>query len=229
VPVGSTPDRGIDPTDEGGQRVTTTEAVALGVHVAAGVVALFAGLGAFATAKGGRRHRRAGRAYVYAMAVVSGTALALFALDPTPIRQFLALVAVFSFYFAFSGYRVLSRKRPRDDPSTVDWVAVGLFVLASGGLLAMGVLRYVEGSTFAVVILVFGGLGTVLGAGDLRGFCRESDPRAWVGEHVTRMGAGYIATVTAFSSVNFLFLPTVVRWLAPTLLGTPLVARLAPE
>ena len=45
----------------------------------------------------------------------------------------------------------------------------------------------------------------------------------WVGQHVVRMGTGYIATVSAFSAVNFLFLPPVLRWLWPTLLGTPLL------
>jgi hypothetical protein len=36
-------------------------------------------------------------------------------------------------------------------------------------------------------------------------------------------GGGYIATVTAFSSVNFTFLPSVVSWLWPTVIGTPLI------
>lgn len=91
----------------------------------------------------------------------------------------------------------------------------------------LGGLRALGGSDFAIVLLVFGGIGAVFAILDVRGFRRERDPGAWVGDHVTRMGAGYIATVTAFSSVNFLFLPTVLRWLWPTLLGTPLLAYLA--
>jgi hypothetical protein len=59
------------------------------------------------------------------MAFVSVSALALFAFDPPPNRQFLALVAVFSFDFVFSGYRVLSRKRPTDGPEAVDWLVPG--------------------------------------------------------------------------------------------------------
>lgn len=39
------------------------------------------------------------------------------------------------------------------------------------------------------------------------------------------MGAGYIATVTAFSTVNFLFLPLVARWLWPTVVGLPAIAH----
>ena len=84
----------------------------------AGFVALFAGVGALATEKGGLRHRRLGRVYVYGMAVVSGTALGLLAIDQSVARVFLGLVAVVSFYFAFSGYRVLSRKSRADDAET---------------------------------------------------------------------------------------------------------------
>lgn len=37
---------------------------------------------------------------------------------------------------------------------------------------------------------------------------------------MTGMLTSYIAAVTAFSVVNFAFLPTTVRWLWPTLIGT---------
>ena len=160
--------------------MVTVEAATLAAHVLVGFVALFAGLGALATTKGASRHRLFGRAYVWAMAAVSGTALALFPMDPPPDRQFLALIAVFSFYFAFSGYRVLSRKRPGDDPVPVDWVAVGLFGLASAGLVATGALQYRSGSDFAPVLLVFGAIGAVFTIRDLWTFRRETEAGAWV-------------------------------------------------
>jgi uncharacterized membrane protein len=203
--------------------MVTVESMTLWIHIAAGFLALFAGLGAIVTQKGGQRHRRSGRVYVGAMAVVSGTALALFPMDPSFDRGFLSLIAVFSFYFAFSGYRVLSRKRPADDPGTVDWAAVSLLGLASAGLFVLGAVQYVGGSGFATVLLVFGGIGTVFAVSDVRKLRADVDRGAWVSEHLTRMGAGYIATVTAFSTVNFLFLPVVARWLWPTLVGTPLL------
>lgn len=203
--------------------MTTLETVTLGIHIIAGFLALFAGTGALATEKGGRRHRQSGRVYVCAMAVVAGSALALFPMDPGFDRQFLSLIAVFSFYFAFSGYRVLSRKRPADGPDAVDWVAVGMFGLASVGLVGMGGVQYFRGSGFSVVLLVFGTVGTVFTTSDLHKLRRAAEPGAWVTEHLVRMGAAYIATVTAFSTVNFVFLPVVVRWLWPTLAGTPLL------
>ena len=49
----------------------------LGVHVAAGAVSFVMAPIALATAKGGRAHRRWGKVYFWAMAVVASTALAL--------------------------------------------------------------------------------------------------------------------------------------------------------
>lgn len=204
--------------------MVTAEAVTVWIHVAAGFLALFAGVVAIATRKGGRRHRRSGRAYVYGMAVVAATALGLFGFAQTADRTVLALIAVFSFYFAFSGYRVLSRKRPDAKATGVDRVAVALLALASVGILGLGGLFWLDGNDFAPVLLVFGAIGTVFAVNDAAVFRDWRSGGTWIGEHVLRMGAGYIATVTAFSTVNFLFVPLVVRWLWPTAIGTPAIA-----
>jgi uncharacterized membrane protein len=205
----------------------TPEGIVLGLHVVAGFLALFAGAGALATRKGGRRHRRLGRVYVYSMTFVAGSALLLYAFDRTFTRLFLGLVAVFSYYFVFSGYRVLGRKRPADDPATADWVAVGLLTLAGLGLVAMGVRLVLDGEGFAAVLLVFGTIATGFAANDVRSFADpDPEPRAWLYGHLARMIGAYMATVTAFSTVNFAFLPVVVRWLWPTAVGVPAILLL---
>jgi uncharacterized membrane protein len=204
--------------------VTTAETATLWIHIAAGFLALFAGVVAIVTQKGGPRHRRAGRWYVYAMAIVAGTALLLYGFEQSTDRTFLSLIAIFSFYFAYSGYRVLSRKRPADGPETVDWVALALLGLASLGMLGMGAGFQLAGDGFGIVLLVFGAIGSLLTARDVLAFSDVRGAGTWVGEHVTRMGAGYIATVTAVSTVNFVFLPEIARWLLPTLVGSPLIA-----
>src|SRR2546430_7876027 len=79
----------------------------LGVHIAAGTVSFVMAPVALATAKGGRAHRRWGKVYFWAMAVVAATALVLSLYRPI---LFLALVAVFSFYNSFAAYRVLGQK-----------------------------------------------------------------------------------------------------------------------
>src|SRR5438034_2073134 len=82
------------------------------------------------TAKGGRTHRRWGKVYFWAMAAVALTAVVLAVWRPV---VFLALLAVFSFYSAFSGYRSLFRKRPREGAhaSALDWTAAIVTFAAS--------------------------------------------------------------------------------------------------
>lgn len=208
---------------------TTADGVTLAVHVATGFLALGAGAGALLTEKGGRRHRRFGRFFVYGMTVVVATTAVLYALDPTTTRLFLLLVAAFSYYFVFSGYRVLSRKRRPTEAELVDWIAVGVLTVAGFGLVVMGGWLAANGVDFAAVLLVFGAIAAVFGAIDVRNFRNadgDADAAAWVLVHLQRMIAAYIATVTAVSTVNLQSVPVVVRWLWPTAVGVPLILYL---
>lgn len=87
------------------------EPYTLGLHVAVGFVALFVAPGAMLARKGSRWHRRWGKVFVGAMSVVAASALFLAVMGGD---TFLSLVAIFSFYLAFSGWRVLRRKRLAD-------------------------------------------------------------------------------------------------------------------
>lgn len=195
----------------------------LDVHVAAGTVAVLAGIGAMVTGKGGRRHRQAGRVFVLAMGVVVGTSLLLAALAPTAFRLFLALVAVFSGYMAFSGYRVLSRKRPADDPEAVDWVAAAVAGVACLALAGWGVVWVLGGSTFGAVLVVFGTIGLGFAGGDARGFLADDGGGNWTVAHLQRMLGALVATVSAVSAVNLGSLGPV-AWLWPTVVFVPLIA-----
>ncbi len=196
----------------------------LAIHVAAGTLALVVAPVAMLTAKGGPAHRRWGRVYYWAMGVVALTALVVALWRPNP---FLAMVAVFSYYFAFTGRRVLLHKRPdRGERATaLDWGAALAAAATGAGLVVLGIARpgpvWVQ---LGVVAVVFGGLGLVFAGLQLWRFARPpADPRRWWFAHMTGMLASYLAAVTAFSVVNFVFLPTTMRWLWPTLLGSPLI------
>jgi len=196
----------------------------LAIHVAAGALALVVAPVAMVTAKGGPTHRRWGKVYYWAMAVVALTAVVVALWRPNP---FLALVAVFSFYFAFTGRRVLLHKRPErgERATALDWGAAVAAVIASVGLVVLGVVQpgavWVKLGTVAVV---FGVLGLVFAGLQLRRFARPpADPARWWFTHMSGMLGSYLAAVTAFSVVNFTFMPTTLRWLWPTLLGTPLI------
>jgi hypothetical protein len=194
------------------------------LHIAAGMLALFVAPGAMLTAKGGLAHRRWGKLYFWSMAVTALTAALLALWRPT---VFLALLALFSFYMAFAGYRALFRKRPdRGDKATaLDWAAASITLAASIGMIVQGISASVTvGQPLGMVPMVFGALGVVLAGQDLREFRRPpSDPAAWWFSHMGGMLGSYIAAMTAFSVVNFEFLPTAVRWLWPTAVGVPLI------
>ena len=193
------------------------------LHVLAGFVALFVAPIAMITAKGGRTHRRWGKVYYRAMAVVGLTAAILGVARP---NVFLALLAVFSFYTAFSGYRALSHKRPESTRRDRTAWAMAIVTLAvSASLIVLGLVRPSRTwQQLGFVPIVFGVVGTLLAGRDLATLLRPpTDPMAWWYTHMTRMLGSYIAAVTAFSVVNFTALPLTVRWLWPTLIGTPLI------
>jgi len=195
------------------------------IHILAGTIALFVAPVPMLTAKGGRTHRRWGKVYFRAMAAVALTAVVLAVWRPV---VFLALLAVFSFYSAFSGHRALFRKRPREGAhaSALDWTSAIVTFAASATLAVLGVLKPSPAwERVGVVPVIFGGVGMVLSGLDLWKFARpRADRNQWWFDHMAGMLGSYIATVSAFSVVNFTFLPTAVRWLWPTAIGTPLVA-----
>lgn len=176
------------------------------------------------TVKGGRWHRRWGRVYVLAMGVVAVTALALATIRP---NLFLAIVAVFSFYLAFSGQRSIARRRlPLGRRGTAaDWSAVVVAGAGAVGLLLYALLPRAGGRPgLWPVALIFGVLGLLLAGRDLRSLRRApAEPRAWRYRHMGNMLGAYIATVSAFSVVNLTVLPPIVRWLWPTAVGVPLI------
>ena len=202
--------------------MASLDAWVLWVHVAAGTVAVLAGVGALVTKKGGLRHRRAGRAFVGSMAVVDGTVFVLLVIDPTTLRVVLSLVAVFSGYLAFSGYRVLSRKRQPATAHRLDVAAAGCVVLACLALGVWGLTWVVGGTALGAVLLVFGGIGLAFGTMDLRRFRRDGVDE-WKVSHLQRMVAAFVSTVSAVSAVNLAPLLGVAAWLWPTVLGTPLI------
>lgn len=194
------------------------------LHVVAGLLALVVAPIPMITAKGGATHRRWGKIYFWAMAVVAASAVVLAIWRPV---VWLALVAVFSFYSAFSGYRALSRKRPYagDAATAWDWLAATVTALASAALFVFGLVRPNETwARMSTVAVVFGLVGLAIAGQDLIKFTwPRRDRHAWWFDHMGGMLGSYVATLSAFSAVNFTFLPVTARFLWPVAVGIPLI------
>ncbi len=200
--------------------------VFLGVHIAAGASSFLLAPVALATAKGGKQHKRWGMVYLWSMGVVAATALPMALYRPV---LFLALVAVFSFYAAFSGYRVLKlkdlarvgRARP------IDWIAGGLTFASSACLAMFGIFKPAWVQNFGIVAVVFGCLGMRLAFTQMLSFVRKPKEKMfWWYTHLGNFIGSYIAACTAFSVVTLepLFhTGSVIVWLWPTAVGVPAI------
>lgn len=183
-------------------------------HVVCGFAALFSGIVAMLTQKGGLRHRFWGRIFVFSMLGVSLTAvhIALFR-----HHLFLLFIGVFAAYMNFSGYRSVRNKSLT--PTFWDWVV----------LVVAGVNGFLMVFTFQIILLVFGGLSLGLVIQDIRFYWllqtgRKLNVRQWLLRHIGMMLGTYISTATAFIVVNIReFNPPWLPWLLPTFLGVPMI------
>ena len=200
--------------------------VFLGVHIAAGFTSFLLAPVALVTAKGGPAHKRWGMVYLWAMGVVAATALPMALYLPV---LFLALVAVFSFYAAFSGYRVLKLKNLSTGGSAkpVDWIAGVLTFAASFALAFLGWFHPRDVQNMGIVAVVFGFLGMRLAYNQLSKFVRKPKEKMWWWyDHLGNFIGSYIAAWTAFSAVTlsqFLH-PFWITWLWPSAIGVPAIA-----
>ena len=199
--------------------------VVLIFHIAAGFTAFVAAPVAMAVKKGGQRHRVFGRVFFWCMAVVSSTGFIMSVLHP---NVFLFAVSGFSFYMVASGYRWVIRKQVKSirEVPWIDWVLVGMASVFNLFLFLFGLLAILDNpvGAFGYIAAVFGLIGTVLVIGNIRGFISPPEEKyAWLLNHMGGMIGGYIATISAFSAVNFHFFPALIQWLWPTIIGVPLL------
>ena len=199
--------------------------VFLGVHIAAGASSFLLAPVALATAKGGKQHKRWGMVYLWSMGVVAATALPMALYRPV---LFLALVAVFSFYLAFSGYRATRLKELARGGSAapVDWIAAVICFSASACLAGFGAFRPAWVQRMGIVAIVFGFIGMRAAALEMWKFVRKpAEKMFWWYTHLGNMIGSYIAAWTAFSVTTLprIFGNHMWLWLWPTAVGVPAI------
>lgn len=199
-------------------------------HVISAALVLLSGLAAMIIRpKGGRLHRNIGKVYFYGMLVVVLSAVGIIVL--LRFNLFLLVIAVFSFYLCFTGYRVLHRKRPGQQ-TTVDWTGAIIAILSGLALLFIGTKGLMTTSIQPIFILcaVFGSMTALSGLTDVRIFKKKGmdDKMWWWYHHMQSMVGSYIAALSAFLVQNGnRYLPDFpypwMFWLAPTIVGTPVI------
>jgi uncharacterized membrane protein len=195
--------------------------VSLIIHIIAGFTALATGAVAIFTKKGGKAHTSAGKIYYWAMTLVAITALIL-SLYKNII--FLLLIAIFSYYLTFTGYRSLKIKLLKEGESVkiLDWSMLGISSLTGLVMIGISVLQMVN---LPQVIGLFGAIMVIFSINDYLYFSKKrAEKQKWLFRHIGRMCGAYIATFTAFLVVNVESNPDFLAWILPTIIGTPLIA-----
>ncbi len=205
----------------------------LWAHITSGFTALLVGLLPMVTEKGSKEHIISGRVYFYAMLGVFLTSTMMFAIKPHKLL-FLFLIGVFSFYNTLSGVRYLAYKKQHTAVKQLDWVSSSVVFSAGLSMVVLGLYNFYTGSMGqGVLYLVFGGICTLQAGKDLHFFMQLNkgiDPgKTWLVQHVARMGGSYIATFTAFNVVNNFFLPSLVAWLGPGVVGGIIISRVVSK
>lgn len=188
------------------------------LHASAGFGALILGAINAVMPKGGARHRTVGSYYIGCMVGVGFTALGLATLHP---NIFLAMVGLFSLHLAWAGYRAV-RIHTHGHVDAMDWATSSVALTAGCVLVTLGAMHA------NIVMVVFGTISAVNALTDFRFFRRLQSGRvtkgAWLRRHVGLVGGSYIAVWTAFLVVNVHVDPSILCWLLPTAIGTPIIA-----
>ena len=193
--------------------------ILLPIHIVSGSIALFSATLALSTEKGKKFHVLSGKSYFWGMVLIFLTAMPMSILNG---NVFLFLIAIFSFYLAFSGIR-FARNRS-GVPTRVDLIAVNFMFLSGAGMWILAIIFFVNNDSQFITLIVFGFLALSLGYGDFRVFKNETAKgKERIAKHLTNMMGGTIAIVTAVLVVNPPTDPEWVWWILPTFLITPLI------
>lgn len=196
------------------------------IHAFAGGLALISGFAAILSKKGQKLHIKSGSIYFWSMMTVIITAIVMALLRD---NSFLQSIAVFSFYLAFTGKRLLRYKKAIS-PKPIDWIISSIALVVAIGMLYAAIETMIQDgfAGAAPVLLVFGFFLFSMSAQDLIKMKRKRFVKnAWIFDHIGRMSGSFIATSTAFIVVNFSMTPAWVLWLLPTAIGTPLIYKVS--
>jgi len=201
-------------------------------HVIVAITSLLTGLSsAFIGKKGGKLHRQVGKVFFWCMFWVFISALLIISF--VRFNSFLMVIAVFSFYMAFSGYRVLKIKKTMK-AAPIDWIASIVTMGFGLSMIGMGA-NYLIQSEFASILgylcLFFGFFTARTAWQNYRAFknLATAEKMWWWFAHMNSMSGSLIASITAFLVQNgrIFNLPSElgwVLWVLPAIVGAPIIS-----
>ena len=199
----------------------------LTLHIIGGTVGLFTGTINLVRKKGDKKHKLIGKMFTYAMLTAGFSS---FALSIMHSNYFLFMVGVFTIYLVGTGNRYIYLKLlgTLQRPTIIDWTITAGMLLAGLLFIGLGIRDLVGHNNFGIVFIVFGGLGLRFVKTDFDNYKGKFEAKNyWLLAHLKRMTGGYIAATTAFLVVNAQYspvvLPSIVVWLLPTVILTPLI------
>ena len=191
------------------------------LHIFAGFISLGIAYFLLFIKKGNKRHKKLGMIYVYGMSTIFLTAIPLSLLGE--FNSFLFVIAIFSFYLAFSGYR---QGRDRNGAREQIDKVLGVFITATGILFyGLAVSAYLAEDSMWITSVIFGTIALVFGINDFLRMKIVERPNFYdrTNLHLNLMLAGTIATTTAFIVTIDPFSILWLNWVAPTIVGTPII------
>jgi len=191
-------------------------------HVIAGAISLLAAPVALAVTKGGKPHRLWGKIFFWMMTWVCSTSVII---SIYKSRPFLLMLSVLSYFLVVAAYRTLYFKT---FPRTVKWYD-WLYSIISGGFMLYFIgwgiyLKVYTHESIALLSIMFGLGGLYLVTKNILSFVHPPMVKHdWLFRHIGYMIGGFIASVTAFSANVLYFMPGLLQWLWPSLIGVPLI------
>jgi len=205
------------------------EQILIWSHVLAGAISLITGImAAFVREKGGKLHRRVGKIYFWSMFWIFISALLIVSF--VRFSFFLTIIAVFSFYLAFSGYRILKLKKTMK-PELIDWTASIIAMIFGASLLTYGILTLIKSSELlGYLSIIFGFFTAKSGYSNFSGFRKidKQEKMWWWFVHLGSMSGSLIAAFTAFLVQNGRIFGVSedlgwTLWILPTIVGSPFI------
>jgi uncharacterized membrane protein len=199
--------------------------IVLIAHILFGSIGLLLGTYILIRKKGDAIHKKTGKIFALSMVL---TGLCAFYLSYVHPNLFLFIVGVFTIYLAVSGYRTISLKNIHkgQKPKIGDSLLTVAMVIASLIFLYIGIYLLISKELFGIVFLLFGLLSMRLCYTDYKSYSgKVTDKMFWLKNHIGRMTGAYIAAFTAFLVVNNTFLPSVIAWSLPGIVGGYFITR----